>query len=321
MSKMPVMETGNAAKFMCDVCYYYTDHKSHYDKHITTRKHIERKQMETKNADAPVSADKNYSCNNCNKIYSNRSGLWKHNKKCIYKGVMQTMIEQQQTIMNELVEVKKQNAELKQMFETQNQIISSNNHNIPANTITGDNNNVQNNIQNNFFNTQVFLETECKNAINMKDFLDNINIDINELDFIKDNNHIKAISDIFIKNLNKYDIHHRPLHCTDIKRLTIYVKDEDEWTTKDKGTDKFTKAIGDIQKIATQSLPLYEEYYKHIMNDEELFENYNIIVNKTTRQLNGKDNEKIMKNIASNVKIGKESECKGNQGKGSEAPF
>lgn len=299
---MTTLDNAKTATFyICEYCDYKTPYKSHYTEHLHTRKHYTQSQNNNASNANPLKPLKKYPCKYCDKSFNDRAGLWRHNKKCNNQIMLQT-------IVNELVEVKKQNAELKQMFETQNQIIASTNNNnnnlIPSNTITGDHNNIQNNI----FNTQVFLETECKNAVNMKDFLDNISIDINELDFIKDNKRVESITNIFLKHLNNYGVNERPIHCTDIKRLSLYVKDNDTWFSKEQGTTKFSQSINDITKIAVKSIPDWEHHNKDIMNQDDLDEGYFKLVKILNSPIEEKESQKIMKNIASNVKIGKGSE-------------
>ena len=304
------MTTLNNAKsatfYRCESCDYNTRYKSHYTEHLYTRKHLALSQKTTLNNANPLKPQKKYLCDFCNKGFNDRAGLWRHKKSCIQSGFMET-------IMNELVEVKKQNAELKQLVtQTQNQVILSTNSNNThkqepvgfTTNITGD----HNNIQNNTFNIQ-FLNNECKNAVNMNDFVNAFEVGVKQLDCIKDNGAIKAITTMFIETLNKYSLHERPIHCTDTKRLTMYVKDNDVWHTKEEGKQKLTKAIEDVQKIAMKSILQWENHYKEkIKNDDTYSDKYMLLVKKTTNILTDDDNIKIMKTIAPNVKLNKNSE-------------
>lgn len=296
----------NATFYHCEICDYNTRYKTHYTDHLHTRKHFALSQKTTQNNAKPQKPQKVYFCDHCNKEFNDRPGAWRHKKSCKKSDVIEI-------IMNELVEVKKQNAELKQLVtQTQNQVIlASNANNVTrlepssfTTNITGD----HNNIQNNTFNIQ-FLNNECKNAVNMNDFVNAFEVGVKQLDCIKDNGAIKAITTMFIETLNKYSLHERPIHCTDTKRLTMYVKDNDVWHTKEEGKQKLTKAIEDVQKIAMKSIPQWEDHYKEkIKNDDTYSDKYMLLVKKTTNILTDDDNIKIMKTIAPNVKLNKNGE-------------
>jgi uncharacterized C2H2 Zn-finger protein len=303
------MTTPNNAKsatfYRCESCDYITRYKSHYTEHLHTRKHLALSKKTTENNANPLKPLKKYFCERCNKVFNDRPGLWRHKKSCKQSDMIQTII-------NELVEVKKQNAELKELVtQRQNQVILSNNNNIErqepigfTTNITGD----HNNIQNNTFNIQ-FLNNECKNAVNMNDFVNAFEVGVRQLDCIKDNGAIKAITTMFIETLNKYSLHERPIHCTDTKRLTMYVKDNDVWHTKEEGKQKLTKAIEDVQKIAMKSIPQWETHYKEkIKNNDSYSDKYMLLVKKTTNILTDDDNTKIIKTIAPNVKLSKNGE-------------
>lgn len=296
----------NNKLYTCEFCAFNTSYKTRYDEHLLTLKHFKladrksignQKHQKHQNS-KELEKYKPFTCKYCNRFYITSSGLWKHNKKC----EQQNMIHM---IVNELNEVKKQNAELKELF-TQNQIIASTNIKPSSSitNITGD----HSNIQNNTFNIQ-FLQNECKNAINMNDFVNAFEVGVRQLDCIKDNGVVKAISTMFIETLNKYSLHERPIHCTDTKRLTMFIKDNDVWHTKEEGKQKFTKAIEEVQKIAMKSIPQWEDHYKSkIKNDDTFTDKYMTLVKKTTNILTDDDSKKIMKVIAPNVKLGKDNE-------------
>jgi hypothetical protein len=290
--------------FSCIFCDYKTSHKSHYTKHLTTAKHekcqkrykmIQSAQTAQKSADFNKN-NKQYICDNCNKEYLYHSGLWRHKKNCNNQLTLQTII-------NEV-------NELKSLIKTQNQpIILNKDQNIYPQTISNiqGNNNIQNNTYNNNNNTMVFLETHCKDAINMKQFLDNIKIDINQLDFMIDHNRILSISDIFQKHLSQYDIYKRPIHCTDTKRLTMFVKDNNTWHSNENGKQTITNAIEDITKIGNKIIPHWEDHNKTRMSKDDLDINYMKLVKKLNSPIDNNENIKIIKNIAISVKLDKES--------------
>jgi hypothetical protein len=280
-------------KYNCNICNYNTSHKSHYNSHLLSLKHEKRLKGYKKIQSAENAADlkisnKQYICDVCNKSYLYHSGLWRHKKLCNNQLTLQT-------IMNEVTQ-------LKSLIQTQNQIIIANNNqtqNDKPQQIT----NIHGNQNNTYKNTMVFLNTDCKNAINMTDFIENFEIGVEELDFIKNQGYAKTISNLFIKTLNNYSAYERPIHCTDIKRSVIFVKDNDTWFTKEEGKQTITKAIEDVQKKAIQAIPEWENHYTPKMKKDYLDDNYMKVVNVVTRTLDEKDNDKIIKNIASNVKL------------------
>ena len=287
----------SAAEYFCDTCEYITNHKSHFDKHLTTSKHIKRKQMETECAETALSNIKVYSCEFCDKIYCNRSGLWKHKKKC---NNQQTL----QIIMNELVDIKKQNAELKHMLE-QNQLVATNNtqtsnSNPTITNVHGDHNNIQNNV----FNTQVFLENECKNAVNIDDLIEKVIIDADKLDVFKEKGTSVGIANILNDVLKQYTIYERPIHCSDLKRLSMHVKDKDIWLSKEEGQQKLNQTIYYIQQSAMKNVYDWQQHYKNKLNPDKLDKQFFMLLKKTTNCLTDNDNKKIIKTIASNVKLG-----------------
>lgn len=322
-----------ANKYSCSLCEYKTNHRSHYNTHLLSKRHLKWKHLDTntaETAETAISSIKIYSCEFCDKTYCNRSGLWKHKKKCnqsIENNMIQTIVEQQQTIMNELIDIKqqntdikKENTELKQLLQTQNQIIVSNNNNnnqlanpqpTSASThITGDHNNIQNNI----FNTQVFLENECKNAVNIDDIIEKVIIDVDKLDVFKEKGTSIGIANILNEVLKSYNIYERPIHCSDVKRLSMHVKDNDIWLSKQQGQEKLSKTIYYIQQSAMKQIYDWEAYYKHKMNPDNLDKGMNLLIKRTTNSLTEDDNKKIIKTIAPNVKLGGETDVKGTDG-------
>jgi hypothetical protein len=149
------------------------------------------------------------------------------------------------------------------------------------------NNNVVNTTNNTQFNLNVFLNEECKDAIKLSDFVKSLNITVADLEFTKNNGIIEGVSSIIVNNLKGMDVHKRPIHCTDMKRETMYIKN-DEWEKDDKleHVRKFiyltscyqTRVIQDWmaehpgwesnEKMQTEYLTLCKELYKNIENDD-----------------------------------------------------
>jgi ribosomal protein L37AE/L43A len=237
-----------AKKFICNFCNYTTFKKCDYDKHLLTRKHqffMNGNVLETnfdKVANNKIKHD--FTCCNCDKQFITRSGLWKHKKKCIFKTNETNKTNETSIIQienkKEIIELKEDNKELKIMIK---ELIKENAKQqqqigelIPK---VGNNNN---NTLNQKFNINVFLNEKCKDAINMTDFVKSIQVSIEQLDFTKHNGLAHGLSKTIMDNMNKLSVFERPMHCTDVKRETLYIKDENEWT-KDLSKEKIKKAI------------------------------------------------------------------------------
>ena len=260
---MEIEDTKKVAKscknFFCNICNYNTIRKSSYDKHLLTAKH-KWKQMETKSCEYLEKVAKKYSCDKCQKTFSNHSGLWKHNKNYIctnntvksqYNIEQQTYINNNMNITPELVlELIKNNNELTNTI-----------NNLVKNGITNNTNNITNNSHNNTFNLQIFLNETCKDAMNIMDFVDSIKLQLSDLERIGEIGYTQGISDIITTNLQALDVTQRPVHCTDKKREIIYVKDENQWIKEENSKPKIRKMIKHIENKNIQVLPQFREKY------------------------------------------------------------
>ncbi len=231
------METKKSLKkspiFLCKLCDYSTCKKCDFDKHVSTRKHelmVTLETLETKKSQKVAQLNE---CDKCKKKYNTRSGLWKHIKICDYipephdlssEDCEEMVLSIKNINKDELVlKLIKDNSEMMKIIKGQQEQINSI---IPkVGNIT---NNTTNNTTNNF-NLNVFLNEKCKDAINISDFIDSLKITLDDLLFSKKNGISRGITDVMIKGLKELDIYKRPIHCTDIKRDTMYIKDEDKW--------------------------------------------------------------------------------------------
>ena len=210
--------------FFCEKCNYTSSRYSQYERHLMTAKH---KKITNDNKNVPN--NEYYACEICNKSYLYLSGLSRHKKKCNFIEIEKNDISDNQlTLSNDVIlKLINDNKELKniiveqqiQMGKQQEQISEL----IPR---LGNNNNTQNNK----FNINVFLNEKCKDAINMTDFIKSIQVSIEQLDFTKQNGLANGLSKTIMDNMNKLSLYERPLHCTDVKRETLYIKDENEWS-------------------------------------------------------------------------------------------
>ena len=227
--------------FICEFCDYKSSKKSEFNRHLLTAKH---QRLTLANNLTPKKV--NFFKCECCKEFKHRSSLSKHKKKCNFINNNTELIEIEDNrkiceLKEDNKELKEDNKELKFMIKElikenakQQQQISE--------LIPKLGNTTNNNTQNNKFNIQVFLNEKCKDAINMSDFIKSLQVSIEQLDFTKQNGLVNGLSKTIMDNMNKLSIYERPLHCTDVKRETLYIKDENIWC-KDNSKEKIKKAI------------------------------------------------------------------------------
>ena len=225
-------EPERANNFACDYCDFQCTKKGNWDKHLLTQKHQRNDaELQKKSIKEPT----NYECV-CGKEYSHRQGLYKHKKNCTTENIIiqqtQAPIEEVKTLTSMVVELMKSNSELqKQMMD----MCKNNNTNINSHNIT--------NSHNKTFNLQFFLNEQCKDAMNINDFVSSFDLQLADLESVGELGYVDGISKIIVDKLNAMDIYKRPMHCSDAKRETIYIKDEDIWTKEGPGNPKLRKAI------------------------------------------------------------------------------
>ena len=233
----------NAEKYICEECNFKCSKLSNYNSHSLTAKHqilTNTYKKMPKNANA-------YSCE-CGKEYKHRQSLNNHKRQCTYK-----MTEPPAAEINEFVEetqeptnihsmigtLVKENQDFKQLLIDQSSQIME----LAKNTQTI--NNTTNN-NNNQFNLNIFLNDTCKDAMNISDFLGNLDINIDEIEYIGHHGYVNGMTKMIMDRLKDMDITKRPIHCTDIKRETMYIKDQDEWS---KDTEELTKLRKILSRI------------------------------------------------------------------------
>jgi len=250
-------------KFNCEKCDFMSVKKSEWDRHIQTKKHINNEKLELINKinikNAKNAENDSYQCETCNKIYKCRTGLWRHNKKYINntclnnkKNTIITDTSNNEIVIlsNLVLELVKSNNELqKQMIDVCQKIQ-------PVNTTINNNNT---NSHNKTFNLQLFLNEECKDAMNMSDFINSIEIKISDLVNIGKLGYVEGVSNIIMKQLNDTDMNKRPVHCSDAKRETLYVKEENKWEKETQETKQMLTAVRGVNKKNYQMLHNWKE--------------------------------------------------------------
>ena len=292
------------AEFNCSLCDFTCSKKSNYEIHIKTKKHMYRvngNQME--NAEMKKNAD--FRCK-CGKKYATISGLWKHKNKCFV--IEENNQQINKTNNNEIsqdtiLSILKQNSELQHMLIEQNKTIIELSKN---NSITYSNNN--NNSNNKTFNLQFFLNETCKDAMNIMDFVDSIKLQLSDLERVGELGYVDGISNIIVKNLKELDITQRPVHCTDKKRDTLYIKDENKWE-KDEEKKKMHKVIKKVADKNARLLPKFKEAHPDCVKAASRFsDQYNNIIVESMGGPGDNDfekEEKIIKKITKEVVVDK----------------
>jgi hypothetical protein len=300
--------------FYCEICDYKCYRKYDFSKHILTAKH-KKQQKSNKSSESSEKSENKFTCINCKKIFKDRSGLWRHKKKCTIENtedsnicesfnitpeIILNVIQQNQEFKGLLIEQNKQNHELqKQNNELQKQMIEV--------IKNGTNNTV--NSHNKTFNLQFFLNETCKDAMNIMDFVDSIKIQLCDIESIGELGFVNGMSKLIIKNLNALAENMRPVHCNDPKRDSLYVKDANVWEKEDSENKKMKKAIKYISHKNICAIPEWKAKYPDcIYSDSKKSNQYNHIVVEAMGGPGDNDAEKadkIVKKIAKEVIIDK----------------
>ena len=293
-------------KFLCENCNYYTSKKSSYTSHLLSAKHLKTTNI---NEILPKISPK-HNCEKCEKSFNDRSGLWRHNKKCVGQNeIYKTQPDKDEKIENDnitpelILNIIQQNQEFKDLLLEQNKIIieiSKNNNTTNINT---------NNSHNKTFNLQVFLNETCKDAMNIMDFADSIKLQLTDLENVGEYGFVNGISNIIIKSLQEMDVNLRPVHCSDLKREVAYVKENGIWE-KDSPDNMLMKKA--IKRVAHRNIRQINEWKKLYpdcgLSDSKKSNQYNELIIEAMGG-RGDDDEgkanKIVKKIMKNVVIDK----------------
>lgn len=313
--------------FECKKCDYKCSTRFLWNQHCSTRKH-NRQHLAT----PPSSDTEKNVCEFCGKAYKQRSGLWRHRKKCeaFIKGENEPSGESSASVegnkTNEKLqltnlkeedgmnEIKKENADLKELMQMmltgfdkdakmkqemmeqmkeQSKIIQGM---IPR---IGNNNN-------NKFNINVFLNEKCRDAINMSEFIESLQIQLEDLHYTKTNGLIEGVSSIFVNGLKQLETFKRPIHCTDAKRETLYIKDNNEWD-RENGKARLRSAINDVANKQRKAISAWEKENPEWEESEKGKEEYIRLVQSVMTDVSSGPNEnKIIKCIAKETVIDKE---------------
>ena len=295
-------------KYTCNACHLITRNKKDYNKHLITAKHMNSLEGYDKIPKIVI-----FSCE-CGNIYKHNSGLWRHKKLCklndvkvdasnndvkvdasndinILSNIVIELVKNNTELQKQTNEIQKQNQELqKQMIE-----VCKNNNN---------NNNVINS-HNKTFNLQLFLNEECKDAMNMSEFIKSIELQLTDLENFAEVDYIEGMSKLIITQLKNTDLYKRPVHCSDGKRETLYIKEENKW---EKEGPENKKMIGAVRAVDQKNIDLlfqWKDKYPTCLNTDSQYNDHYI---KLLRSVVGGSEEnvnKVIKKVSKEVIIDK----------------
>jgi hypothetical protein len=308
--------------FICEICHFSCGKKFNYEKHLSTRKHINNDISLHKKGE--IEQIKKYKCE-CGKEYNHRQGLYTHKKKCksieqpniqinhsepitnanvsgasvkdSSNNIIELLINENKDFKNIILELVKTNNELQKQMIDVCQKIQPGNTNIHTNS--------HNNSHNKTFNLQVFLNEECKDAMNMSEFINSIEIKVSDLENMGKIGYVEGMSNIIIKQLNDTDINKRPLHCSDAKRETLYVKEENKWEKDTQETKQMLKAVRGVDKKNYKILANWKDTHPKCMESKSnQSDEYMKVVSKV---MDGDEENvnKVIKKVAKQVLIDK----------------
>lgn len=306
--------------FLCEICHYNTSKKSSYTKHLTTYKHINC----SKNDENGSKNDENGSeklpkvAKNmciCGKIYSYNTGYYRHKKTCNYKPNLED--NSNKNIDHELIlELIKDNKDIKEfMMEQHKQVLEQHKHFIEQNKqvielakLAGHNITHTNSHNTNKFNINMFLNEKCKDALNISDFVSQLEVGIGDLEETGRLGFADGISKIFVNGLKQIELYNRPIHCNDSKREILYIKSDDKWAKEDNNKPILTKAIKEVAHKNMKQISEWQKLHTEYSDpDSKQNDKYLKIVSESmsgsSKEESEKNYDKIIKKLVKETTI------------------
>jgi hypothetical protein len=290
--------------FHCELCDYNTSNLKDYNKHLLTAKHLNRTNLNDLEQKKPKKSQE-FICKYCDKSYIARNSLWYHQKKCHETSKKEYIEEQAKNITDKdelIMFLIKECTDYKNIIMEQQSMMMKVIENGVGNNIQ---NNTTYNNNNKTFNLQVFLNETCKDAMNINDFVDSIKLQLTDLEKFAEVGYVEGISNIITTNLKVMDITQRPVHCTDKKRETVYIKDENQWIKEDENKTKLRKAIRRVSNKNINLLPQFREKYPEYKNSSsKVSDKYDKMVIEVMTTDTAKE-DKVIRNISNVATIDK----------------
>ena len=315
----------SSIKYYCHYCDYTASQKSNMDKHLSSKKHQKfclLNSVQGNNKSRPMET-LGFFCKFCNKKYQSKGGMYKHIKKCKFRDMVSSkssekVVKSSNTMDDidnpylEIANLKNENLKLKgeikdekiksleKQLEYERKIAKTCMEVAKTNATTNNFNNCGN--QN--ISIKLFLNENCKDALNLTDFVKNIKVTLEDLAYTKNNGFVDGVTNIIKKQLEDLKPTERPIHCSDAKRLKFYVKDNDKWE-KDENNEKLDNTIRDVKLKQTKTMTEWEKQNPTYKQDSKLMDEWMDILDNVSE---GPDNPKkaktaLKKKIASCTEI------------------
>ena len=301
--------------YHCKCCDYVTSKQSNYDKHLTTSKHkksyiqLQNDTNIVQNVAQNVSQNIIYKCE-CGRNDKHRQGLWKHRQTCdVLNAEVETIDEEEpEKTDKDLDKDKEKELLVTFMKEMKDTMIEMFKHMQPNNNTTMSHS--HNNSHNKTFNLQFFLNEQCKDALNIDEFVSSIKIKLSDLEDTGRLGYVEGISRILIKNLKNLDTFKRPIHCSDLKREVLYIKSDDKWEKEDGNNEQIRNAIKQVANQNIRQIPVWSNEYPECKDPtSKKNDQYLKIVSNAMSGISSEEQTKnvtqIIKNVAKEVVIDK----------------
>ena len=283
----------------CILCDFKCCRNSEWSRHISTAKHHK---LHFSNSLATFSQPKKIVCSICNKEYKDRTGLWRHKKICNlekethFSICEKTPVKTPDVNTSEISDKEIIKLLIQENSDFKNLILEL----IKKDTMNITNNNT--NSHNKTFNLQVYLHEDCKDALNISDFVSSIKVELDDLEATGRLGYVEGVSRIINKNLNDLDANKRPIHCSDLKREVLYIKNDDQWTKEDDSRPILKKVI---KEVANENIKQISEWRKKhpdcTASDSRKNDQYLNIVSNAMAGMNTEEQIKNVNKIITNV--------------------
>jgi hypothetical protein len=293
--------------FYCHVCDYKTNRKNNMDKHLNSKKHKEEIGRMASSVEKGLEV---FKCK-CGNSYTHVSSLSRHKRTCsiladdinnkkmcnVVLDVVQKQSELIGNLQNQVLELTKASITTAALNHSNNTNTNSNNK-IKHKTMGNTNNNHLNNCGN--FNINIFLNEQCKDAINLSDFVKSLEITFENLKIVNQTGMEESVSALILKGLENMDVSKRPIHCTDQKRDVMYVKEEEKWE-KDEGNDKLKSSIDDISRRHAYTLKKFKDVNPDIKVGHAMHDDFIQTMNRICTPIEDPGKKRIVKQVGKNV--------------------
>ena len=320
-----ILHQNNCGFFECKFCNFKCSKKGDYTRHLTTAKHKKNEMANILSSQiTSITSHDKFVCE-CGREYKHRSSLSKHRNSCIFlfknnlnETDISSVTKTDNTIISKkderddvskdlIVKVLQENSDIKEIlvkqFETmqsQQRALENQHQQLQELIPKVGNNNTVNNVKQKF-NINIFLNEKCRDAINIDDFIKQINISLDNLELTKNKGLSEGLSNLLIENINKLSVYERPLHCTDSKRETLYIKDNNVWE-KDEDKSKIKSKLKDLSNIQYKNVKQWIDANPDYMDNPDKQEYFIDLVRRCSSNLEEVDN-KVIKRVCNNVNL------------------